>query len=59
MGRIDGEPWIEAIAFDRAEAVIRHLVTACFVVIAYLTGMRSTKVLALETGCCPDPERHR
>ena len=55
MGRIDGEPWTDAIAFGQAGAVTRHLVTACFVVIAYLTGMRSTEVLALETGCCPDP----
>lgn len=52
---IDGEPWTEAIAFDRVSSMTRHLVTACFVVIAYLTGMRSTEVLALEAGCCPDP----
>jgi hypothetical protein len=55
-GRIDGEPWIEAIAFGRAKSVVRHLTTACFVVIAYLTGMRSSEVLALDAGCCPDPE---
>ncbi len=53
---IDGEPWTEAIAFDRARPMTRHLVTACFVVIAYLTGMRSSEVLALGAGCCPDPE---
>ena len=54
-GRIDGEPWTDAIAFGQAGSMTRHLVTACFVVIAYLTGMRSTEALALETGCCPDP----
>jgi hypothetical protein len=55
-GRIDNEPWIEAIAFDRAKPLARHLSTACFVVIAYLTGMRASEVLALEVGCCSDPE---
>jgi hypothetical protein len=54
-GRIDGEPWTEGIAFGQAGSMARHLVTACFVVVAYLTGMRSTEVLALEAGCCPDP----
>jgi hypothetical protein len=52
---IDGEPWAGAFTFGQAGPMTRHLVTACFVVIAYLTGMRSTEVLALEAGCCPDP----
>ncbi|WP_199923047.1 hypothetical protein [Streptomyces sp. NRRL B-24484] len=34
---------------------MRHLGTACFIVIAYLTGMRPGEVLGLRTGCCPDP----
>ncbi|MFE9491260.1 MULTISPECIES: hypothetical protein [unclassified Streptomyces] len=34
---------------------MRHLGTACFVVIAYLTGMRPGEVMGLTTGCCPDP----
>jgi hypothetical protein len=33
-----------------------HLGTACFIVIAYLTGMRPGEVLGLRSGCCPDPE---
>ncbi|GAA4638993.1 hypothetical protein GCM10023196_098870 [Actinoallomurus vinaceus] len=35
---------------------MRHLGTACFIVIAYLTGMRPGEVLGLRSGCCPDPE---
>jgi hypothetical protein len=34
---------------------MRHLGTAAFIVCAYLTGARPGEVLALRTGCCPDP----
>ncbi|MXG30158.1 hypothetical protein [Streptomyces sp. YIM 132580] len=33
---------------------MRHLGTACFIVLAYLTGMRPAEVLGLEAGCCPE-----
>ncbi|SIJ05582.1 phage integrase family protein [Mycobacteroides abscessus subsp. bolletii] len=56
-GRIDNEPWIEIIDYHEADTLTRHLRTAAFVVIAYLTGMRPSEVLALEPGCCPDPEQ--
>lgn len=54
---VDGAPWIEAIDYHDVETLTRHLRTASFVVTAYLTGMRSSEVLALEPGCCPDPQQ--
>ncbi|MFH9466404.1 hypothetical protein ACH4LT_03770 [Streptomyces clavifer] len=38
---------------------MRHLGTACFIVIAYLTGMRPGEVLGLTAGCCPTPASGR
>jgi len=53
-GLIDGEPWTASIDFTEAVEFMRHLSTACFLVLAYLTGMRPAEVLGLETGCCPE-----
>jgi hypothetical protein len=51
-GRLNGEPWRqESIGYEEAAVLIRHLVTACFVVIAYLSGMRPGEVLNLQRGC--------
>lgn len=55
-GRIAGRPWREALDFGETPGLIRLLVTACFIVIAYLTGMQPGEVLGLRHGCCPDPE---
>jgi integrase len=54
-GRIAGRPWRTALDFNEAKALMRHLGTAAFIVCAYLTGARPGEVLALRTGCCPDP----
>lgn len=54
--RLDGLPWHGPIEFEQVNELRRHLTTACFIVIAYLTGMRPGEVLALEHGCCPEPE---
>ena len=54
-GRIAGGPWRTALDFNEAKALMRHLGTAAFIVCAYLTGARPGEVLALRTGCCPDP----
>ncbi|WP_406140242.1 hypothetical protein OH828_26750 [Streptomyces anulatus] len=51
---LGGQPWHESFEFYRSSTLIKHLVTACFIAISYLTGMRTGEVLALETGCCPD-----
>jgi hypothetical protein len=55
-GRIAGKQWREALDFDEAATLMRHLGTAAFIVCAYLTGMRPGEVLGMRTGCCPDPE---
>lgn len=54
-GRIEQRPWTGNIGFDQAEAMAQHVVTAAFIVVAYLTGMRPQEVLGLRSGCCPDP----
>ncbi|MEU5547521.1 hypothetical protein AB0G85_35025 [Streptomyces sioyaensis] len=54
-GQVAGRPWREAMDFNETVDLMRHLGTACFIVIAYLTGMRPGEVLGLRTGCCPEP----
>jgi integrase len=50
-GCIDGLPWrTRPVAFAEAPTLARHLSTACYIVIAYLSGMRSGEVLSLERG---------
>lgn len=56
-GTAAGKPWRDYIEFHEAGRMIRFLNTACFIVVAYLTGMRPSEVLALEAGCCPAPEQ--
>lgn len=49
---MDGQAWQQhPITFAEAEHLIRHLFTACFIVIAYLSGARPGEVLALRRGC--------
>lgn len=51
-GLIDGRPWrAEPIDEREVRALARHLIAACFVVVAYLSGMRPGEVLSLERGC--------
>jgi integrase len=51
-GRIGGDRWRSTpIAYDEAPSLALLLRTACFVVIAYLSGMRTGEVLNLERGC--------
>jgi integrase len=51
-GRIGGDPWrATPIAYDEAPSLALLLRTACFIVIAYLSGMRTGEVLNLERGC--------
>jgi hypothetical protein len=54
-GQIAGKPWRTALDFNEAKVLMRHLGTAALIVCAYLTGARPGEVLALRTGCCPDP----
>jgi integrase len=55
-GRIGGQPWRTVIDFGEVDRLTKHLVDACFIVIAYLTGMRPGEILGLEEGCCPEPQ---
>ncbi|MGW2463113.1 hypothetical protein ACWC2M_29515 [Streptomyces sp. NPDC001761] len=51
-GLIDGRPWRDrSIRYREARDLARHLSTACFVVIAYLSGGRPGELLNLERGC--------
>jgi integrase len=50
--RLDGRPWrTNPITFSEATELTRHLSTACFIVIAYLSGARPGEALALRRGC--------
>lgn len=52
-GTFDGQTkWTEGIDFYEVEELSRHLATASFIVVAYLTGMRGEECRALERGCC-------
>jgi len=51
-GLIDGRPWRDrTIPFEQAPILARHLSTACFVIIAYLSGQRPGETLNLRRGC--------
>jgi integrase len=54
-GQIAGKPWRAALDFHEAPVLMRHLGTAAYIVCGYLTGARPGEILALRTGCCPDP----
>ncbi|WP_406402443.1 integrase [Streptomyces sp. NBC_00879] len=55
-GTVGGASWTPSIDFDEVPLLMRHLGTACFIVLTYLTGMRPGEVLGLRSGCCPDPD---
>ncbi|MFD8725642.1 integrase [Streptomyces sp. NPDC059629] len=55
-GTVSETRWTKGIDFDEAPLLMRHLGTACFIVLTYLTGMRPGEVLGLRSGCCPDPD---
>ncbi|MEV0259004.1 integrase [Streptomyces sp. NPDC050732] len=58
-GKVDGRRWREHLDYYEIASLVRHLGTACFIVIAYLTGMRPGEVLGLRSGCCPPPRSGR
>jgi hypothetical protein len=49
--RLDGQPWRGAIAYTDVEQLDRLLQLACYVVIAYLSGMRDSEVKHLQRRC--------
>ncbi|WGM22836.1 hypothetical protein QEH68_22165 (plasmid) [Paenarthrobacter sp. OM7] len=58
---IDGIPWHKGpMKYDDALGYARLLLTACYVVTAYLSGMRPGEILNLTAGCLlHDPERNQ
>ncbi|KAA0022782.1 hypothetical protein FOY51_12745 [Antrihabitans cavernicola] len=51
-GTLNGQPWRDQPIDEReAHRLARHLSAACFVVIGYLSGMRTGEILTLERGC--------
>ncbi|MFJ5924668.1 hypothetical protein ACIQF6_18915 [Kitasatospora sp. NPDC092948] len=55
-GRLDGAPWVEGIATHHTAThslarLERHLQAACYIVIAFLSGMRDSEVKHLRRGC--------
>jgi integrase len=60
---LHGKQWIDSIGFydvvgrksNVLPPLIRHLVAASLIAIAYLTGMRPQEVTALRIGCCLQP----
>ncbi|MEV6256723.1 hypothetical protein ACIHAX_19500 [Nocardia sp. NPDC051929] len=48
---VDGRPWHPRITIDQIPLLARLLQTACFVVVAYLSGARVGEVLNLRRGC--------
>ncbi|WDZ88796.1 hypothetical protein [Nocardiopsis sp. HUAS JQ3] len=52
-----GAPWRDRpIGVREVNQLVRHLTAACFVVICYLSGMRSGEVLQLRRGCLREDE---
>jgi len=50
--QVDGVPWrTRPISYHEAPQLAALLRTACFIVIAYLSGMRTGEALNLERGC--------
>jgi hypothetical protein len=68
-GRLDGEPWIEAILADHTEreslaALARILQDACYLVLSFLSGARDSEIKHLKRGgltteCDPDATPYR
>ena len=51
-GTLDGQPWsAKHIPYDDTHKLAELLMTACFIVIAYLSGMRPGEALSLDRDC--------
>ncbi len=57
QGRLDGEPWIGGVSLDPIRddsltVLTQMLQAACYIVVAFLSGMRDSEVKHLRRGCC-------
>ncbi|MFK0050372.1 hypothetical protein ACIQU4_40980 [Streptomyces sp. NPDC090741] len=50
-GRLDGRPWLAEFSYYDVPRHLSLLQTACWVVIAYLSGMRDSEIKHLKRGC--------
>ncbi|MEU9658728.1 hypothetical protein [Streptomyces chartreusis] len=50
-GTLDGKPWVDGLHWDRVETYVRVLHAACYIVIAYFSGMRDSEVKHMKRGC--------
>lgn len=55
-GRLDGQPWLEGIVTDHTFAnsvtiLTRMLQAACYITVAFLSGMRDPEIKHLRRGC--------
>jgi integrase len=56
LGRLAGQPWIEAILADHTErdslaSLARLLQDACYIALAFLSGARDSEIKHLQRGC--------
>ncbi|WP_229348067.1 integrase [Streptomyces sp. UNOB3_S3] len=59
-GLLHGTPWrSRPIGVRELRPLVRHLSAACFIVIAYLSGMRPGEALGLRRGCLTTDEKGR
>lgn len=49
--QVHGRPWLSRIRFADVPTLTRILAVACYVVIAYLSGMRDSEVKHMRRGC--------
>ncbi|WP_145940856.1 hypothetical protein [Corynebacterium glyciniphilum] len=56
-GHLEAAPWIEGVSLDPARddsltVLTQMLQAACYILVAFLSGMRDSEVKHLRTGCC-------
>ena len=51
QGKVNDRPWRSVIGYEELPELARQLHVACYVVIAYLSGMRESEVKHLHCGC--------
>ncbi|WP_307072175.1 hypothetical protein [Streptomyces canus] len=51
QGRLEGRPWLERISYYDVARMERLLLVSCWIVIAYLSGMRDSEIKHLKRGC--------
>ncbi|MDQ0710783.1 hypothetical protein QFZ55_000235 [Streptomyces luteogriseus] len=50
-GQLEGRPWLPCISYYEAGRMERLLQVSCWIVIAYLSGVRDSEIKHLKRGC--------